>query len=327
MKEQQLQRQRMLQKHLSFVRYLARQGLPFRGHDEKEVQLLQMWSLHDADIKDWLRDGKYLSHIIINEQIRLMGDHVLREMLSEIRSSMFFAIQADEATDVASNEQMCVSIRWVSKEYEIFEEPIGLVKLTKTDAATIFAALKDVLLRCILPVNTCRGQAYDGAANMSGHLSGVASRFKVEEPAALYVHCFAHSLNLCLQDASRSCTPIRDSLELVMEIVKLIKFSPKRTTLFNTIKSQLSPDTQNLKPLCPTRWTVRTGAIKASLDNYETLMSTLDEVHSTGRDEYAMKAGGFVRQLQLFSTFFGLKLCMVIFAPTEQLSRTLQSTV
>ena len=79
----------------------------------------------------------------------------------------------------------CVSVRWVSKEYEIFEEPIGLVKLTKTDAATIFAALKDVLLRCVLPVNTCRGQAYDGAAIMSGNLRGVASHFKKEEPATL----------------------------------------------------------------------------------------------------------------------------------------------
>ena len=44
---------------------------------------------------------------------------------------MFFAIQAVEATDVASNEQMCVSVCWVSKEYEIFEEPIGIVKVTK----------------------------------------------------------------------------------------------------------------------------------------------------------------------------------------------------
>lgn len=160
---------------------------------------------------------------------------------------------------------------------------------------------------------------------MSGRLRGVASRFKEEEPAALHVHCLAHSLNLCLQDVSRSCSSVRDSVELVMEIVKLIKYSPNRTTLFNTMRSQLSPETQNLKPLCPTRWTVRTCAIKAVLDNYETLLLALEEINTTGRDEYAMKAGGFVRQLQLFSTFFGLKLCMVIFAPTEQLSRTLQS--
>ena len=101
-----------------------------RGHEEKEgnmIQLLQMWSSYDADIKVWLADGKYLSHAIINEQIKLMGDHVLREILSEIKSSMFYALQADEATDVAYNEQMCVSFRWVDKEYRIFEEPIGLV--------------------------------------------------------------------------------------------------------------------------------------------------------------------------------------------------------
>ena len=191
-----------------------------------------------------------------------MGDHVLREILSEIKSCMFYALQADEATDVACNEQMCVSIRWVNKEYEMFEEPLGLVQMTKTDAATIFAALKDVLLRCVLPVNSCRGQSYDGASVMSGHLHGVASRFNEEEPAALYVHCLARSLNLSLQDISRSCSSGCNSLELVIEIVKLIKYSPKRTALFNTMKSQLSPEMQNLKPLCPTRWTVHTAAIK-----------------------------------------------------------------
>ena len=148
MKEQQLQRQRCLLKHFSSVRYLARQGLAFRGHDDKEgnmMQLLQMWSLYDTDIKEWLRDGYYLFHVVINEQIKLMGDNVLHEILSEIKSCMFYAIQADEATDIACNEQMCVSFRSVSKDYEVFEEPIGLVQMSKTDAATIFAALKMLL--------------------------------------------------------------------------------------------------------------------------------------------------------------------------------------
>ena len=124
---------------------------------------------------------------------------------------------------------------------------------------------------------------------MSGRIRGVATRFKEEEPAALYVHCLAHILNFYLQDVSRSCNLVRDSLQLVMEIIKLIKFSPKCTTLFSTIKSQLSPETQNLKPLCPTWWTVRTGAINTILDNYEALFITLDEVNASGRDEYAIK--------------------------------------
>ena len=110
----------------------------------------------------------------------------------------------------------------------------------------------------------------------------------------------------------------------MIELVKLIKFSQKRTTLFQTMKSQMSPNSCNLRPLCPTRWTVRNGAITAVLNNYSTLQSTLEEIHDTGRDEYAMKAGGFSRQLQMFTTFFGPRLCQSIFAPTEQLSCVLQ---
>lgn len=37
-----------------------------------------------------------------------------------------------------------------------------------------------------------------------------------------------------------------------------------------------------------------------------------------------MKAGSFTGQLQWFNTFFGLKLCQLIFTPTEQLSRVLE---
>ena len=84
-----------------------------------------------------------------------------------------------------------------------------------------------------------------------------------------------------------------------------MRLSLKRTTLYDTMESQVSSKAQNLKPLCPTRWTVRTIAIKPILDNYETLLLTLEEMNATGRDEYALKAGGFVRQLQLFSTYLG----------------------
>ena len=71
----------------------------------------------------------------------------------------------------------------------------------------------------------------------------------------------------------------------------------------------MSPDTSGLRPLCPIRWTVRSSAIAAVLDNYGPLCATLEEVSETGYDEYAVKAGGFNRQLQLFITFFGLIIC------------------
>lgn len=107
-----------------------------------------------------------------------MADHVLRGLLTEIRSASWFTLIADEATDVNYKEQMCVVIRWVDEDYEIYEDPIGLIQVPKTDADTLTNALKDVLVRCILPLNQCRGQPYDGASNMSGHLRGVAAQIK-----------------------------------------------------------------------------------------------------------------------------------------------------
>ena len=55
----------------------------------------------------------------------------------------------------------------------------------------------------------------------------------------------------------------------------------------------MSHDTNDLRPLCPTRWTVRTGAIGAVLSNCSTLCALLKEVNNTGYDEYAVKLVGF----------------------------------
>ena len=86
----------------------------------------------------------------------------------------------------------------------------------------------------------------------------------------------------------------------------------------------MSPGAAKLKPLCPTRWTVRTAAIDSVLKNYSVLKSALLEIHEQGRDEYSLKAGGFLAAMEKFSTFFGLHLSYLIFSSTEQLSIALQ---
>ena len=82
--------------------------------------------------------------------------------------------------------------------------------------------LKDILLRCSIPLSLCRGQAYDGASNMQGKRKGIATQIRMEAPSALPVHCFAHSLNLCLQNAVRKIAALRNGLDLVKEIAQLI---------------------------------------------------------------------------------------------------------
>ena len=139
------------------------------------------------------------------------------------------------------------------------------------------------------------------------------------------MHCFAQSLNLCLQDAGRKVVLLRNGLDIVREIVKLIHFSPKRKHL---LSEKLSNEGENkgvnIKPLCLTRWTVRTGAIDAVLKDYAVVMDTMEEVNRTTRDEHGLKAGGVLAALQKFETLFGLKLGHLLFGPAEEVSKTLQ---
>ena len=64
---------------------------------------------------------------------------------------------------------------------------------------------KDVLRRCNLPLVICRGQVYDGAANMQGIRNGVASQIQAEVASAIPVHCLVHCLQLVLQEAGGKC--------------------------------------------------------------------------------------------------------------------------
>ena len=254
-----------------------------------------------------------------------MGLTVLRGLLNDIKAAQWFSIIVDEATDISHKEQLTLCVRWVDMELTIHEDPLELVHVPKTDANTLTSVVKDCLIRFSLPISQCRGQAYDGASNMSGHLNGVAAQIEKDVPAALFLHCFAHCTNLCLQSIGRQCAPIRYALDLVMGISQLIRYSPKHTSLFLSLQSQLSSgSTTCLKPLCPTRWTVRTAAISAVLTNYSVLCAALEEINIETRDEYGMKAGGYLAQMENFSTYFGLKLSHLVFSGAEQLSLTLQ---
>ena len=305
---------------LQGLRFLLRQGIAIRGHFEEEGnlrQLLLAWSSSCKDLQEWNKEGKYMSHEIINEFIKLMGNTVLRNIITNIKSCE----QMKQQTS-----QMNVCIRYVDDEYVVNEDSLGVHCIPNIKAETLFVALKNVLACCGLSLSLCRGQAYDGASVMQGRRKGLATLIKTEVPAALLVHCLAHSLNLCLQDASRKILLLRDAIDLVREIAKLINLSPKRKYLFNEKLLQCEDrEVNGIRPLCPTRWTVRTGAIDVVVKSYATILDTLEEIYQTTHDEYGVKAAGLLSTLDKFETYFGLKLSHLLFAAAEEVSKVLQT--
>ena len=78
--------------------------------------------------------------------------------------------------------------------------------------------------------------------------------------------------------------------------------SPKRLAQFNHLKAHALPNSPSLKPLCPTRWTVRTAAINSVLQNYSILLEELEVISSdsTSTSEASTKATGLIAVLAHF---------------------------
>ena len=145
-----------------------------------------------------------------------MSKNLFRSLLTDIRIASLYALIADETRDISDKEQLAIFLRWVDKSYTVYEDIVDLVQVETTNASTIRSVLKDCLIRCTIPLSNCPSQAYDGAANMAGHLQGFKSSF--------YSLCAAQSLNLCLQECGRLAVKVgRDALGLVNEVCNFIR--------------------------------------------------------------------------------------------------------
>ena len=147
-------------------------------------------------------------------------------MLDLSKKAKFFSLMADEVTDSSNKEQVIVCLRSVDENFAPHEDFLGNHAVESIKADILVGVLKDTMLRMNLRLSDCRGQCYDGAANMCGSKSGVASQLMSEEPRATFMHCYGHALNLAAGDTVRKNRILRDTLDTTFEISKLLKFSP-----------------------------------------------------------------------------------------------------
>ena len=330
--QEKLERRQCFLKVLSNARFLARQGLPFRGHgdesDSNFLQLLKLRGVDDPRIGHWLKKktDKYTSADVQNEILKTMAFHVLSDVADKIRLAPFFSVMVDETTDVSNKEQVVLCCRWVDESLEAHEDFVGLYQTESTEASVLLHIIQDVL-RLNISITKLRGQCYDGASSMAGYKRGVAAQLLKEEPRAVFTHCYGHSLNLACSDTVKQCKLMRDALDVVHEITKLIKRSPRRDALLQRLKQQISLESSpGIRILCPTRWTVRANALQSILSNYEVLQILWDEsLEFVKETEMRSRIMGVSTYMRSFDFFFGVLLGELLLRHSDNLSRTLQT--
>ena len=112
---------------------------------------------------------------------------------------------------------------------------------------------------------------------------------------------------------------MRDALETVHEVTKLIKYSPRREDI--SVHTQCA----GVRVLCPTRWTVKAESIASVLKNYEVLQSTWQEASSiTSNSEMKARIGGVSASMKTFNFIYGAIFGEIVLKHYDNLSGTLQ---
>ncbi|XP_046621107.1 zinc finger MYM-type protein 1-like [Neodiprion virginianus] len=286
-----------LEKIFDTVDVLAQQGAGFRGHEtDNNSWLMKMLRMRAQDVPqlDWWL-GK-----------------ILNQLLDEIKAAKCFSIIVDETANISRKEQVSISFRITTLDFEVKKIFIGFYHTPNTKSSTLLKIVEDVPSRYNLQFCNLRGQCYEGAAAMSGKISGLQKRVREIEPRALYVHCTAHSLNRVAQDAMKNIDIVNNFVGVSKDLINFVRDSPKPMEAFKDIQLQSSEkksSATNLSSFCPTRWCMRVKSLKTIVSNYETILSFLEQMKAEKTDDSG-KADGFLKYLESFEFYF-LSLCTI----------------
>ncbi|XP_042417288.1 zinc finger MYM-type protein 1-like [Zingiber officinale] len=291
---------------LDVTRFLLKQGLPFRGHDESTSS-----------------SNREITLSIIND----IGDK-------------FFSLMVDEARDSSVKEHMGVVLRYVNKEGCVIERFLAVVHVPDTSSHSLKMAIDALFVQHGLSLSRLRGQGYDGASNMRGEFNGLKSLILQENPFAMYVHCFSHQLQLVLVAVAHDNFTVSEFFGYITMIVNISGASCKRRDQLRKIQhdkiiAELESgeitsgkgknQETNLARPGDTRWGSHYLTLLRLCSMWSSVIEVLGNVHDDA--SYSANKGvaaGLIEKMESYQFVFVLHLMKYILGITNELSLSLQ---
>lgn len=160
---------------------------------------------------------------------------------------------------------------------------------------------------------------------MSGWASGVQARFREKVPHAIYIHCYAHRLNLVLMNSLKNISQLNDVLNTIQTVYNYISNSNTRHVLFVEAQKELDQKVLELERTVITRWFYWYQSIRKIKLRYEAILSVLNILASSSCTKSASEAIGLKTRMESFQFIMCLHLLEKIFSVTNCLSEQLQN--
>uniref|UniRef100_A0A673TGJ0 Zinc finger MYM-type containing 1 n=2 Tax=Suricata suricatta TaxID=37032 RepID=A0A673TGJ0_SURSU len=321
------------------ILFLGKQNLSLRGNDQSIstvnkgnfLELLEIRAKDKGEEIFRLLNSQvdfYNSTQIQNDIIEIIKTEMLQDIVNEINVSPAFSIICDETTGSATKEQLSVCVRYpqkMSKAVLIKERFLGFIDVEEMTGTALHRTIKTYLQQIGVDLSKICGQAYDSTMNLRGKFNKIAAEFKKEEPRALYMHCYAHFLDLAVITFCKEVKELRITLNTLSSLFNTIHMSREMSANFQNIckLSQNKTSKKHPSQLC---WTVHDHMLLSVIEGLPDIIETLELVSShPSSTSLADELSDLLTLVSKFEFIFCLKFLYRVFSVTEILSKELQS--
>lgn len=158
---------------------------------------------------------------------------------------------------------------------------------------------------------------------MNGRIAGLSTLITSQiSSKAVYVHCYAHRLNLALEAACSKISKVKEMVCTAKSLYAYVEGSAKRSHLFKNIQDE-SIRTP-LKRLCETRWNHRVLSFKAIKKSYASLLTFLSIQDEETTSNCGVSASVLLNKIQNLDFVFLLDLMLSCFTVINLLNESFQ---
>ena len=195
-----------------------------------------------------------LSNDTMKRRITELSRNVLQQTIVAIKRCERFSLQLDETTDIGSDAQLMVFVRYFDTN-DFVEQFLFCRPLAKnTTGEEIFKKVDFFFEEHQLEWSNCVSVSADGAPAMMGSKKGFMSFVKKKNNNISVVHCLLHRENLATKEIQENLAIV---FKEVVSVVNHIKSRPLNTRLFRALCDEMGAELSGLLFHSTVRWLSR----------------------------------------------------------------------
>lgn len=313
--------------------YLARQEQAFRVHNEASnssnkgnfTELVHAFAEFDSTLAEHLGSSTVssgMSDTIQNEIIESIAQIIQDETYKDINKCPFIAVQVDDISDISNKRQFTVVVRYANEKGSVCERFLGFFDVSSlTDAKAITSVVMGAISN-YSPAEKLICQTFDGASCMSEQHGDVPALVKIRCPNALFIHCYAHKLNLILAQGTSNIPAAKLFFAGVDAFYSFFSRSCERSAFLCEVDQAVRGPGGSV-----VRWNFKNRAVQVIHEGRASLSAAFDRMMAEpGWDKDTVAQSAALKQkLEDFDFVFLLGVFQSIFGLTEPLFQVLQS--